>query len=191
MKGQWQREPFSAGRPERQGSCRRCNALNVHMRSGGPEELWESAPSTYGASSRDRAARLPAWRSHSTVRSRGCSGSGSKRSSMSQRPRVFKRSRRPPNNRLGLCVGSLEVKSNLALRVLLEIGALVAGGYWGWKSADGAARWALASRRRSRRVDVVRLAEPDDRVGVVPRSASSSRRPALDSCSLSARRLRD
>jgi membrane protein YdbS with pleckstrin-like domain len=63
---------------------------------------------------------------------------------MSQRPRVFKRSRRPPNNRLGLCVGSLEVKSNLALRFLLEIGALVAGGYWGWKSADGAARWALA-----------------------------------------------
>ena len=34
--------------------------------------------------------------------------------------------------------------SNLALRFLLEIAALVAVGYWGWKSAEGPARWVLA-----------------------------------------------
>jgi hypothetical protein len=32
---------------------------------------------------------------------------------------------------------------NLALRFLLELGALVAVGYWGWKTGDGAMRWVL------------------------------------------------
>jgi hypothetical protein len=33
---------------------------------------------------------------------------------------------------------------HLGLRFLLEVGALIAVGYWGWKSAEGTARWALA-----------------------------------------------
>ncbi|MGD8398240.1 MAG: YrdB family protein [Anaerolineae bacterium] len=33
---------------------------------------------------------------------------------------------------------------NLAVRFLLEIGALVALGYWGWVAHDGALRWLLA-----------------------------------------------
>jgi hypothetical protein len=34
--------------------------------------------------------------------------------------------------------------ANLAVRFILEIGAPVALGYWGWKIGDGAMRWALA-----------------------------------------------
>jgi membrane protein YdbS with pleckstrin-like domain len=34
---------------------------------------------------------------------------------------------------------------NLALRFALEVGALAAVGYWGWKTADGGMRWVLAA----------------------------------------------
>jgi Protein of unknown function (DUF2568) len=34
--------------------------------------------------------------------------------------------------------------ANLGLRFLLELSALAAVGYWGWKAGDGATRWALA-----------------------------------------------
>ena len=33
--------------------------------------------------------------------------------------------------------------ANLALRFVLELGALVAVGYWGWKTGDGVMRWVL------------------------------------------------
>jgi Protein of unknown function (DUF2568) len=33
---------------------------------------------------------------------------------------------------------------NLAVRFILEVGALVALGYWGWKSGASAMRWVLA-----------------------------------------------
>jgi hypothetical protein len=35
--------------------------------------------------------------------------------------------------------------ANLALRFLLELGALAAVGYWGWETGDGAMRWVLAA----------------------------------------------
>ncbi|HEX2089172.1 MAG TPA: YrdB family protein [Actinomycetota bacterium] len=34
---------------------------------------------------------------------------------------------------------------NLGLRFLLELGALVAVGYWGWQTGEGAMRWLLAA----------------------------------------------
>ena len=34
--------------------------------------------------------------------------------------------------------------ANLGLRFLLELGALAAVGYWGWKSGDGLLGWVLA-----------------------------------------------
>ncbi len=34
--------------------------------------------------------------------------------------------------------------ANLALRFLLELGALAAVAYWGYKTGDGALRWVLA-----------------------------------------------
>ena len=34
--------------------------------------------------------------------------------------------------------------ANLGLRFLLELGALAAVGYWGWKSGDGLLSWVLA-----------------------------------------------
>jgi Na+/melibiose symporter-like transporter len=34
--------------------------------------------------------------------------------------------------------------ANLGLRFLLELGALAAVGYWGWKTGDGLLGWALA-----------------------------------------------
>ena len=36
------------------------------------------------------------------------------------------------------------VGANLALRFLLELAALTAVGYWGWKTGDGALGWVLA-----------------------------------------------
>ena len=33
--------------------------------------------------------------------------------------------------------------ANLALRFLLELGALAAVGYWGWKTSEGVMRWVL------------------------------------------------
>ncbi len=33
---------------------------------------------------------------------------------------------------------------NLGLRFLLEVGALVAVGYWGWQTGEGAMRWMLS-----------------------------------------------
>lgn len=33
--------------------------------------------------------------------------------------------------------------ANLAVRLMVEIGALVALAYWGWKIGDGGMRWAL------------------------------------------------
>lgn len=34
--------------------------------------------------------------------------------------------------------------ANLAVRFILEIGVLVALGYWGWKTGNGTMRWVLA-----------------------------------------------
>jgi hypothetical protein len=34
--------------------------------------------------------------------------------------------------------------ANLAVRFILEMGALVALGYWGWKTGDGGMKWVLA-----------------------------------------------
>lgn len=34
--------------------------------------------------------------------------------------------------------------ANLALRFLLELGALAAVAYWGWQTGEGATRWLLA-----------------------------------------------
>jgi hypothetical protein len=38
----------------------------------------------------------------------------------------------------------LVIGANLALRFLLELTALTAVGYWGWKTGDGALGWVLA-----------------------------------------------
>lgn len=36
-------------------------------------------------------------------------------------------------------------QANLGLRFLLELGALAAVGYWGWRTGEGALRWVLAA----------------------------------------------
>jgi hypothetical protein len=54
--------------------------------------------------------------------------------------------------------------ANLALRFLIEVTALVIFAYWGWKTGNGAMRWAVAigAVAASRCLGALRLRGPGD-----------------------------